>query len=115
MSEDERREQKVGVGEALRSGLGVLAAFRDAIEETVQEAVERGDLNPERARRAAQDAVRRAGDALGEVRERWEAGSTQELDALRVEVGDLRRRIEALERSAPAAPPLQLPPGDGEE
>jgi len=85
------------LGEGLRTGIGVLSALKDAIEETIQDAVERGDLNPERAKQAVRDATRRAQDGLGEVRERLDFVPRKALDDLRDEVVALRDRIDRLE------------------
>lgn len=89
-----------GIADGIRSGIGVLNAFREAVEETVQEAVERGDLKPERARHAVQDAMRRAQDTLEDVRERVDVVPRREFDRLREEVAELRQRVERMEGGA---------------
>ena len=43
---DEQPKSRTSIGEGLRAGIGILSAFREAIEETIEEAVERNDLNP---------------------------------------------------------------------
>ena len=86
-----------GVGEGLRAGIGILTAFKEAIEETIQEASSRGDLSPDRARGALGTAMTRAQEAVEEVRERLDVVPRREFDALRAEVEALRRRVEALE------------------
>lgn len=94
---DEQRKRP-GIGEGIRTGIGVLTAFKEAVEETLQEAVDRGDLKPERARQALTDALSRAqgavGGAVGDVRERLDWVSRKEFDELRAEVAELRRRLE---------------------
>ncbi|MGH7459048.1 MAG: hypothetical protein ACREKN_08240 [Longimicrobiaceae bacterium] len=92
-------EKRAGarLGEGIRAGIGVLTAVKEAIEETIQEAVDRGDLNPERAKSAVRDATRRARDGLGEVRERLDLVQRREFDLLRAEVAEMRARLDRLE------------------
>ena len=96
MSEEQRK--RPGIGEGIRTGIGVLTAFKEAVEETLQEAVDRGDLKPERAKQALTDALTRAqgavGGAVGDVRERLDCVSRKEFDELRAEVAELRRRLD---------------------
>jgi polyhydroxyalkanoate synthesis regulator phasin len=91
---DEQQRKRPGIGEGIRTGIGVLTAFREAVEETLQEAVDRGDLKPERAKQALTDALSRAQGAVGDVRERLDFVSRKEFDELRAEVAELRRRLE---------------------
>jgi polyhydroxyalkanoate synthesis regulator phasin len=104
--EENREPRRIPtLGEGIRTGIGVLSAFKEAIEETIQEASERGDLSPERAKEFLGDALHRAQDAAGEVRERLDLVPRREFDALRAEVEALRRRLDALEGRSPAALP----------
>jgi polyhydroxyalkanoate synthesis regulator phasin len=93
------RPQSGAIGEGLRAGLGILTAFKDVIEETIQEAVDRGDLAPDRARQAMKDAARRLQEGFDETRERLDMVPRAEFDRLRAEVEALRDRIERMERS----------------
>jgi polyhydroxyalkanoate synthesis regulator phasin len=114
--------RRMSIGAGIRSGIGVLTAFKEAIEETIQEANSRGDLSPDRAKQFLGDALHRAQDAVGEVRDRLEWVPRRDFDALQVEVAELRRRLDALEgrpsseaavpllRASPSAP-AALPPG----
>ena len=85
-------------GDAFREGVravtGILGALRDAVEQTFDDLKERGDISPERAREAARDTMKRAHDAVEEVRERLEFVPRREFDALREEVAELRRVVE---------------------
>ncbi len=101
---DEQRKRP-GIGEGIRTGIGVLTAFKEAIEETLQEAVDRGDLKPERAKQALTDAFSRAQDAMGDVRERLDFVSRKEFDDLRAEVAELRRRADGGSGAHPLLPP----------
>ncbi|CAN5808726.1 hypothetical protein BH23GEM6_BH23GEM6_20350 [soil metagenome] len=106
MVEDrERRPGGIGgIGEGLRTGVGVLNAFREAIEETVSEAMEGGgDVSPERARALMRDAAQRVQSSFEETKERLDFVSRRELDELRREVAELRARVASLE--AESAPP----------
>jgi polyhydroxyalkanoate synthesis regulator phasin len=108
---DEQRKSRPGIGEGIRTGIGVLTAFKEAIEETLQEAVDRGDLKPERAKQALTDALGRAQEAVGDVRGRLEGVSRREFDELRAEVAELRRRLDG--QSAGALPAGERPGGEG--
>lgn len=97
MADEQRR--RPGIGEGIKAGLGILTAFKEAIEETIQEAVDRGDMRPDRARQTMQDALRRAQGAFEEVRERIDMVPRAELESLREELEALRMRVSALEES----------------
>jgi len=118
--------QKSGLGgdvrDGIRAGIGILAAMKDAIEETVQDLLETdrkagGDGAPEGGGAgaaeagpdpAAQASATEAADVMEAAKERARAAaknaaerlnvaSREELDALRVEVAELRARLDALE------------------
>lgn len=95
--EKERRRGAGGIGEGIRSGIGILNAFKEAIEETIQEAVDRGDLSPDRAKQAMRDAARRFQDGVGEAREKLDLVPRREFDELQEEVAELRRRVAELD------------------
>jgi polyhydroxyalkanoate synthesis regulator phasin len=100
---EEQKRGGTGIGEGLKAGIGILTAFKQAIEETIEDAAERNDLRPERAKEALSGALTRAQDAFGDVRDRLEMVPRRDFDALRAEVEALRRRVERLEGSGPAA------------
>jgi len=95
MSEEQRG--RASIGEGLRAGIGILTAFKEAIEETIDEAAARNDLRPERAKEALTGALSRAQDAFGDVRERLDVVPRREFEALRLELEELRRRVDRLE------------------
>jgi polyhydroxyalkanoate synthesis regulator phasin len=104
MNQPNDRPARGGIGEGLRTGVGVLNAFREAIEETISETMEGGDVSPERARALVKDAAQRVQSSFEETRERFDFVSRRELDELRREVEGLRARITTLEAgSGPAA------------
>jgi polyhydroxyalkanoate synthesis regulator phasin len=98
MSEDPQGGRRIpSIGEGIRSGIGVLTAFKEAIEETIQEAGSRGDLSPDRAKQFLGEALHRAQDTVSDVRERLDFVPRKEFEALLREVEELQRRLDALE------------------
>jgi polyhydroxyalkanoate synthesis regulator phasin len=95
MADEQRRPD---AGETIREGVravsGILGAFKDAIEQTFNDLSERGDIAPERAKDAARDAMKRAQDAVDDMRGRLEFVPRREFDALRAEVAELRTQVE---------------------
>jgi polyhydroxyalkanoate synthesis regulator phasin len=78
----------------------VLSAFKEAVEESFQDARDRGDLSTERARELVQGALSRAREAAGEAKERLDFVGQREFDELSERVEDLRARLERLENRA---------------
>ncbi|HET6764820.1 MAG TPA: hypothetical protein VFH27_14140 [Longimicrobiaceae bacterium] len=111
MADDKKRG---GIGDGIRSGIGILSALKQAVEETFQEAVDRGDLNPDRAKDSVQGVMRRMQESLGEtfgdVRERLDVIPRREFDELRAAVAEMSRRLDALEGKAPVPSDHLLPP-----
>lgn len=93
MSEEERSG---GFREGVRQSLGVLSAFKEAIEETIREARERGDLNQDRAREVMKDALSRAQEAAEDARERFDFVQQKEFEALVRRVRELEERLDRL-------------------
>ncbi len=89
-------EKRSGIGEGFRTGIGILSAVKDAIEETFEEAVERGDLSQERAKAAVRDAATRVQHSLDDARDRLDMVPRREFEKLREEVAELRARVDAL-------------------
>lgn len=97
MSEQKKKGARQKVSDGINKGIGVLSAFKDALEETIEEARERGDLSAERAREIMKDAMSRAQQAAEGAREKLDLAREAELDELRGVVDGLRRRIERVE------------------
>jgi polyhydroxyalkanoate synthesis regulator phasin len=95
MADDQRKSDP---GDALRDGVravsGILGAFKDAIEQTFNDLSDRGDISPERARDAARDAMKRAQEAMDDMRGRVDFVTRREYDALKSEVAELRQQVE---------------------
>lgn len=107
---DEQR--KPGIADGIRTGIGILTAFKEAVEETLQEAVDRGDLSPDRAKQAMQSAADRLQAGLDDARDRFDVVTRRDFEALRDEVADLRARISRLEdKPAPPAGEETTPSG----
>jgi BMFP domain-containing protein YqiC len=96
MSDDRQRRADPGDAfrESVRAVSGILGAFKDAIEQTFNDLSERGEISPERARDAARDAMKRAQDAVDDMRGRVDFVTRREFDSLREELADLRARVE---------------------
>lgn len=103
MDDERSREES---REGFRAWLGVLDAFREAIDETIDEMRQRGQFSPDRAKDAMRESFRRAQAAAGEVWERLDFVSRREFDDLRAQVAELVRRIDNLERRGTGEPPV---------
>jgi polyhydroxyalkanoate synthesis regulator phasin len=88
-----------GVGDGVRTGIGILSAVRDALEETFGELLEGSDLSADRARQLVRDAGQRVQSGLEEARVRLDFVPREELEQLRREMAELKRRVDLLERS----------------
>ena len=95
----EPRTSRGRMSGGIKQGIGVLAALKDALEESINEARERGDLSPDRAREVVKGALARAQEAAGGARERLDFVSRKEFD-------QLKERVERLERGAPTGSAL---------
>ena len=90
----EQGSTKQRMEDGIKQGLGVLTAFKDALEETIQEARDRGDLSTDRAKEVMKDTLEKAQSAAGEARDRLDFVSQGDLDAA---VEAVRERVSALE------------------
>jgi polyhydroxyalkanoate synthesis regulator phasin len=94
-----KRGARGKMGDGIRQGIGVLSAFRDALEETIQEARDRGDLSTDRAREVMKDALDKAQAAGERARDRLDFATHSDMDAVRGALEDLRARLARLEES----------------
>jgi polyhydroxyalkanoate synthesis regulator phasin len=79
--------------EGVRAVTGILGALRDAIEQSFDDLKDKGEMSPDKAKEAAKETMNRAEDAVSKVRERLDFATRKELDELRDEVAELRRRV----------------------
>lgn len=111
MSEDEKSARQK-MGEGIRSGIGVLSAFKDALEETIREARDRGDLSTDKAKEMLRDALDKAQTAASGARERLDFATHAEMTELEAAVQALRDRVSALETSV-FGKPAEAGEGEG--
>ena len=94
MTDDKRRPESDPFREGVRAVTGILGALRDAIEGTFDDMSAKGDMSPERAKEAAKETMGRAQEAMDRVRDRLDFATRSELETLRAEVAELRRRLD---------------------
>src|SRR5688572_4336219 len=114
-SSRQRGSTRQRMSDGFKQGIGVLSAFKEAIEETIQEARDRGDFSTERAKGVMKGALDRAQAAASGARERLDFVSQNEMEVLRSEIAALKNRVEVLEQRVPG--PFQTgqePPEDRE-
>jgi len=95
--EKEKKSTRAKVSDGIKQGIGVLSAFKDALEETINEARERGDLSADRAKSVMKSALSRAQEAAEGARERLDFVSQKEFDTLADTVESIKERVSALE------------------
>jgi polyhydroxyalkanoate synthesis regulator phasin len=96
MADEQKRTDPGDVfRESVRAVSGVIGAFKDAIEQTFNDLSERGDIAPDRARDAARDAMKRAQDAVEEMRTRVDFVTRREFDELKAEIAALRTQVDS--------------------
>jgi polyhydroxyalkanoate synthesis regulator phasin len=120
MTEDGKQDEgdkgaRQKMGEGIRSGIGVLSAFKDALEETIQEARDRGDLSTDRAKEVMKGALDKAQTAASGARERLDFVHQTEFEDLIGAVDSLRERITALEESVFGAKKEDAPTEESEK
>jgi polyhydroxyalkanoate synthesis regulator phasin len=102
-----QRDERTGgrrVTDGIKQGLGVLSALKDALEEAITDARERGDLTPERARAAVRSAMSRVQEAAGDAKERLDFVPRRDFEQMKEQVAELKVRLENLERRAAQGP-----------
>lgn len=95
---DEQGSDKDGGGEGgSEHSLGILSALKEAIEETIQEAKDRGDLDPEKAKEFFRGAMEKAQAAAGEARGKLEEMRAKDFPSVQAAVDELKDRVQRLE------------------
>lgn len=95
----EDRGKGRSMGDGIRQGIGVLSAFKDALEETIQEARDRGDLSTDRAKEVMKEALGKAHDAAEGAKTRLDFATQVDMDSVRVTLDSMKRRLGELEES----------------
>lgn len=90
---DRDRSTRERMSDGFNRGLGVLSAFKEALEQTISEARERGDFSVDRARDAMRSAVDRAREATSDARDRFDFVSAAEFEELEARVRALEERL----------------------
>ena len=90
------RQERVSDG--IKHGMSVLNAMKDAIEETIREAKERGDLSQERAKEVMKAGLSKAQERMDSEREAFDFVSQNEFEGLRTKVDKLKVRVRNIER-----------------
>lgn len=90
------KSRKDRMGDGIRQGIGVLSAFKEALEETIQEARDRGDLSTDRAKEVMREALDRAQSAAEDAKGRLDFAHQADLREARSEIAALKASIEAL-------------------
>jgi polyhydroxyalkanoate synthesis regulator phasin len=94
---EEKKSARAKVSDGIKQGIGVLSAFKDALEETINEARERGDLSSDRAKEVMKSALNKAQEAAEGAKERLDFVTQKEFDALGQAVEAVKDRVTALE------------------
>lgn len=94
---DDKKSAREKVSDGIKQGIGVLSAFRDALEETINEARERGDLSTDRAKEVMKSALHKAQEAAEGAKERLDFVAQKDFEALSEAVDRIRDRVTALE------------------
>lgn len=98
-TEGEPKSNTSKVKDGFRDGLGVLSAFKDALEETIQEARERGDLSTDRAKEVLKETLDKAQSAAEGARDRLDRSNPDEMESMRSAVDGIKDRLSSLEES----------------
>jgi polyhydroxyalkanoate synthesis regulator phasin len=91
------RQERVSDG--IKHGMSVLNAMKDAIEETIKDAKERGDLSQDRAKEVMKSGLAKAQQGMESAREAFDFVSQNDFDGLRTKVDELANRVLDLERT----------------
>ncbi len=94
-TEQGQKKAREKVSDAANRGMGMLSAFKEALEETIHEARERGDLTTDRARDVMKSAMNKAKSASSDAREKFDFVSQADFDGLAARVADLEDKVRS--------------------
>jgi polyhydroxyalkanoate synthesis regulator phasin len=110
---DDKKSAKDKVSDGIKQGIGVLSAFKEALEETINEARERGDLSTDRAKAVMKDALDKAHTAAEGAKEKLDLVHQKEFEGLRDAVDAVKERVSALEAHLKEDDTTEKAEGDG--
>ena len=110
---DDKKNVKDKVSDGIKQGIGVLSAFKEALEETINEARERGDLSTDRAKEVMKDALDKAHMAAEGAKEKLDLVHQKEFEGLRDAVDAVKERVSALEAHLKEDDTTEKAEGDG--
>ena len=96
---NESKSTRAKMGDGIKQGIGVLSAFKDALEETIQEARDRGDLSTDRAKEVMKEALDKAQSASERARDRLDFANQADVETLTGAMKSIRERVKELEES----------------
>lgn len=88
-----KKTARESFSDGMRQGIGILSAFKDAIEETIQEARDRGDLSADRAKEVLKKTLDRAQEAADGARDRFDFVQQSDLDELMARVAVIEAQL----------------------
>jgi len=97
MSDEDKKTARGKVSDGIKQGIGVLSAFKDALEETIQEAKDRGDISTDRAKEVMKSALHKAQEAAGDAKDRLDLVAQKDFDGLKEAVDVIKEKVSALE------------------
>ena len=109
------RSRRERMSEGIRQGIGVLSAFKEALEETIQEARDRGDLSTDRAKEVMREALDRAQSAAEDAKEKLDFAHQSELERARGDLDALQAAFEALQLRVSALEQEVFAGGDSDD
>ena len=94
-------DEKKSARDRMKGGLGMLSAFKEALEETIHEARERGDLSTDKAKEKLRGALDKAKAASVDARDRFDFVTQADFDDLKARVADLEDKVRSRIGGAP--------------
>ena len=89
----ENKRAREEIEDGIRQGIGILSAFKDAFDITIQEALEHRDVPTDRAKQVMKDAIKKAQAAASNAWKGCEGVNRSELDVLRKWLLALEERV----------------------
>jgi polyhydroxyalkanoate synthesis regulator phasin len=97
MNEQQRGSGRDSLREGIRTAMGLLGALRDELEESLEDLKQKGEFSPDKAKEAVRNAMGRAQETMDGAKERLDFATRRDVESLREEFAELRRRVADLE------------------